>query len=81
MKSNLTIFGHWHSQWSGLCAVDGEMREEPLLISPYDQLSSVLSDTCGLGSVNDGLCSKSTGELSWNNHTVMGRHNNLTYIW
>ena len=38
---------------------DREMREQPLLISPCDRLSSEeLSDTCRLGSVNDGLCRK-----------------------
>ena len=38
---------------------DEEMREEPLLISPCDQLFSELSDTCGLGSVKDVLCRES----------------------
>ena len=55
---------------------DGEMREEPLLISPCDRLSIEQSDTCGLGSVNDGRCSKAQENNPGMNHMVMGRHNN-----
>ena len=58
---------------------DGEMRED-LLISPCDRLSSELSDTCGLGSVNDEVCSKCTrlnksyGNGSSLRFLVRGRH-------
>ena len=42
---------------------DGETREELLLISPCDWLSSELSDTCELGPVNDEVCSECIGKL------------------
>ena len=61
---------------------DGETREQPLLISPCDRLSSEeLSDTCRLGSVNDGLCRK---RIEYHNHNniimVMGRQVHISYL-